>query len=205
MAALRYRDEHNKVGYLQKPKGSDDYHQILDFLGASHIRVFNSPMLLLLRVEMVINPPWIMPLLVTKGLASPKANNFWLIKSTHVAEVVPKSVVGSSFSIASSKLLPFDVQHQQDFMMCCMKKIPICAEVSCVQVETQADWMVLYSSYFNPHETKSSPTSRILSLVKVKVYLQDKGFSIVRDEDMHELNKEDIHAYQSHTVLVNAD
>ncbi|GKA92015.1 hypothetical protein Tco_0813940 [Tanacetum coccineum] len=38
MAALRYRDEHNKVGYLQKPKGSDDYHQILDFLGASHIR-----------------------------------------------------------------------------------------------------------------------------------------------------------------------
>ncbi|GJX86707.1 hypothetical protein Tco_0337481 [Tanacetum coccineum] len=38
MVALRYRDEHNKVGYLQKPKGSDDYHQILDFLGASHIR-----------------------------------------------------------------------------------------------------------------------------------------------------------------------
>ncbi|GJU71381.1 hypothetical protein Tco_1262786 [Tanacetum coccineum] len=38
MAALRYRDEHNKVGYLKKPKGSDDYHQLLDFLGASHIR-----------------------------------------------------------------------------------------------------------------------------------------------------------------------
>ncbi|GKA00529.1 putative ribonuclease H-like domain-containing protein, partial [Tanacetum coccineum] len=38
MAALRYRDEHNKVGYLQKPKGSDDYDQILNFLGASHIR-----------------------------------------------------------------------------------------------------------------------------------------------------------------------
>ncbi|GKA55916.1 putative ribonuclease H-like domain-containing protein [Tanacetum coccineum] len=38
MAALRYRDEHNKVGYLQKPTGSDDYHQILNFLRASHIR-----------------------------------------------------------------------------------------------------------------------------------------------------------------------
>ncbi|GJY84115.1 hypothetical protein Tco_0497491 [Tanacetum coccineum] len=38
MAALRYRDEHNKVGYLQQPKGNDDYHQILDFLEASHIR-----------------------------------------------------------------------------------------------------------------------------------------------------------------------
>ncbi|GJW46695.1 hypothetical protein Tco_0078341 [Tanacetum coccineum] len=36
MAALR--DGHNKVGYLQKPKGSDEYHQILDFLRASHIR-----------------------------------------------------------------------------------------------------------------------------------------------------------------------
>ncbi|GJV76752.1 hypothetical protein Tco_1508336 [Tanacetum coccineum] len=38
MATLRYRDEHNKVGYLKKPTGSDDYHQILDFLRASHIR-----------------------------------------------------------------------------------------------------------------------------------------------------------------------
>ncbi|GJV28281.1 hypothetical protein Tco_1384729 [Tanacetum coccineum] len=38
MATLRYRDEHNKVGYLEKPKGSDDYHQVLDFLSSSHIR-----------------------------------------------------------------------------------------------------------------------------------------------------------------------
>ncbi|GJZ30850.1 hypothetical protein Tco_0575897 [Tanacetum coccineum] len=38
MVVLRYRDEHNKVGYLQKPKGSYDYHQILNFLRASHIR-----------------------------------------------------------------------------------------------------------------------------------------------------------------------
>nr|GEU75296.1 ribonuclease H-like domain-containing protein [Tanacetum cinerariifolium] len=38
MAILRYKDEHNKVGYLLKPTGSDDYHQIIDFLRASHIR-----------------------------------------------------------------------------------------------------------------------------------------------------------------------
>ncbi|GJU09964.1 putative ribonuclease H-like domain-containing protein [Tanacetum coccineum] len=38
MVALRYRDKHNKVGYLQKPKGSDDYHQVLDFLSIHHIR-----------------------------------------------------------------------------------------------------------------------------------------------------------------------
>nr|GEU68184.1 ribonuclease H-like domain-containing protein [Tanacetum cinerariifolium] len=38
MAALKYKDEHNKVGYLLKPTESDDYHQIIDFLSASHIR-----------------------------------------------------------------------------------------------------------------------------------------------------------------------
>nr|GEW94958.1 hypothetical protein [Tanacetum cinerariifolium] len=38
MAALRYKDEHNKVGYLLKPTESDDYHQIIDFLRASHVR-----------------------------------------------------------------------------------------------------------------------------------------------------------------------
>nr|GEX76184.1 hypothetical protein [Tanacetum cinerariifolium] len=38
MAALRYKDEHNKVGYLLKPTRSDDYHQIINFLSASHIR-----------------------------------------------------------------------------------------------------------------------------------------------------------------------
>nr|GEU71883.1 aminoacyl-tRNA synthetase, class 1a, anticodon-binding [Tanacetum cinerariifolium] len=38
MAALRYKDEHNKVGYLLKPTRSDDYHQIIDFLRTSHIR-----------------------------------------------------------------------------------------------------------------------------------------------------------------------
>ncbi|GJX16635.1 hypothetical protein Tco_0217467 [Tanacetum coccineum] len=38
MATLKYRDEYNKVGYLEKPKGSDDYHQVLDFLRGSHFR-----------------------------------------------------------------------------------------------------------------------------------------------------------------------
>ncbi|GKE47364.1 hypothetical protein Tco_1478622, partial [Tanacetum coccineum] len=38
MSVLKYRDKHNKVGYLEKPKGSDDYHQVLDFLRGSHLR-----------------------------------------------------------------------------------------------------------------------------------------------------------------------
>ncbi|GJV13743.1 hypothetical protein Tco_1355284 [Tanacetum coccineum] len=68
--------------------------------------------------EWVINSPCYH----NKELASPE--------QTATAEVVPKSVAGSSFPAASSTLLPFDVQ--------------ICAEVSCVQVKTQADWMLLY-------------------------------------------------------------
>nr|GEW40210.1 synaptobrevin, longin-like domain protein [Tanacetum cinerariifolium] len=38
MAALKYKEEHTKIGYLLKPTGSDDYHQIIDFLSGSHIR-----------------------------------------------------------------------------------------------------------------------------------------------------------------------
>nr|GEX72584.1 putative ribonuclease H-like domain-containing protein [Tanacetum cinerariifolium] len=38
MAALQYKAEHNKVGYLFKPTESDDYHNIIDFLRSSHIR-----------------------------------------------------------------------------------------------------------------------------------------------------------------------
>nr|GEZ56461.1 ribonuclease H-like domain-containing protein [Tanacetum cinerariifolium] len=52
MAALRYRDEYNKVGYLLKPRGSDDYHQIIDFLRASHIR---SPELGPLAIQAIID------------------------------------------------------------------------------------------------------------------------------------------------------
>nr|GEW11005.1 putative reverse transcriptase domain, ribonuclease H-like domain, aspartic peptidase domain protein [Tanacetum cinerariifolium] len=37
MAALQYKAEHNKVGYLLQPTGSDDYHNSIDFLWSSHI------------------------------------------------------------------------------------------------------------------------------------------------------------------------
>nr|GEV95060.1 reverse transcriptase domain-containing protein [Tanacetum cinerariifolium] len=47
------------------------------------LMVFNSPMLHMLRVEMVINSPWIMPILGTKELASPEQTDpaqIWLEK-----------------------------------------------------------------------------------------------------------------------------
>ncbi|GKA35196.1 hypothetical protein Tco_0721687, partial [Tanacetum coccineum] len=98
------------------------------------IRVFNSPMLHLLRVEMVINSPWIMPLLGTKGLASP--------------EQTATGVLMKNKDAASSR----DIQL-------------ICAEFSSIQVKTQADWMLLQSSYFNPQVSTSRyvvPTGRVV-------------------------------------------
>ncbi|GJR02762.1 hypothetical protein Tco_0525746 [Tanacetum coccineum] len=90
--------------------------------------VFHSPMLHLLRLEMVINSPWIMPLLGTKGLASPEQTATGLASPrvssytgkayqclTHLLAVVPKSVAGSRFPEGSSMLLTFVVQVQQGY------------------------------------------------------------------------------------------
>nr|GEV78615.1 hypothetical protein [Tanacetum cinerariifolium] len=38
MVALLYKDDHNKIAYLEKGKGWEPYEQILDFLNRSHIR-----------------------------------------------------------------------------------------------------------------------------------------------------------------------
>ncbi|GJU45395.1 hypothetical protein Tco_1202661 [Tanacetum coccineum] len=38
MGNLEFCDTHNMVAYLKKPKGSEGFYQIMDFLNASHIR-----------------------------------------------------------------------------------------------------------------------------------------------------------------------
>ncbi|GJV90898.1 hypothetical protein Tco_1538711 [Tanacetum coccineum] len=45
MANLKYCDQHNMVDFLEKPDGSEGFHQIVDFLNASHIRfaLFKNP------------------------------------------------------------------------------------------------------------------------------------------------------------------
>ncbi|GJZ19420.1 putative ribonuclease H-like domain-containing protein [Tanacetum coccineum] len=73
-----------------------------------------------------------------------------LIKSTHVAAVVPKSVAGSRF--------PEGVLMQNKDAASSIDIQLICAEFSSIQVKTQADWMLLQSSYFNPQV----PTSRVV-------------------------------------------
>ncbi|GJX44483.1 hypothetical protein Tco_0261159, partial [Tanacetum coccineum] len=38
MANLEFYDKHNMVAYLEKSEGSEGFHQIIDFLNASHIK-----------------------------------------------------------------------------------------------------------------------------------------------------------------------
>ncbi|GJU08355.1 putative ribonuclease H-like domain-containing protein [Tanacetum coccineum] len=89
-----------------------------------------------------------------KELASPE--------QTATAKVVPKSVAGSSFPATSSMLLPFDVQVQQTFDVWYLyEEIQICADVSCVQVKTQADWMLL-SKFIVQSSRYVVPTGRVV-------------------------------------------
>ncbi|GKC67118.1 hypothetical protein Tco_1099716 [Tanacetum coccineum] len=92
--------------------------------------VFNSPCLtdkkelIHHEVEMVINSPWIMPLLGTKGLASPEQTDTVQqgYEDCKLYGVLMKNKDAASFR---------DIQL-------------ICAKFSSIQVKTQADWMLLY-------------------------------------------------------------
>ncbi|GJW71617.1 hypothetical protein Tco_0128534, partial [Tanacetum coccineum] len=110
-------------------------------LFAQNYRVFHSPMLHLLRVEML-------SIHGSQGLPSPE--------QTATAEVVPESVAGSSFPAASSTLYLYE-------------EIQICAEVSCVQVKTQVDWMLLYvvptSRVVVPTGRYIVPASKVIIIV----------------------------------------
>ncbi|GJT87692.1 hypothetical protein Tco_1069409 [Tanacetum coccineum] len=105
-----------------------------------------------------------------------------------VAAVVPKSVAGSRFPEGSSMLLTFDVQFLEGILMknkdaAFSRDIQlICAEFSSIQVKTQADWMLLQSSYFNPQVSTSRyviPTGRVVVPTGKYVVPAGKVFIIV--------------------------
>ncbi|GJR09387.1 putative ribonuclease H-like domain-containing protein [Tanacetum coccineum] len=74
MAALKYRDEHNRFGFLEKPKGSTDYHQVIDFLLGSHIRYA------------IVTDPLIYDSLITQ---------FWSTASLRSSELGPPAIVAT--------------------------------------------------------------------------------------------------------------
>ncbi|GKA27094.1 putative ribonuclease H-like domain-containing protein [Tanacetum coccineum] len=85
MAALKYRDEHNRIGFLEKPKGSTDYHQVIDFLLDSHIRYA------------IVSDPLIYASLITQ---------FWSTASLRSSELGPPAIVatidGTLYTITES-------------------------------------------------------------------------------------------------------
>ncbi|GKC63475.1 hypothetical protein Tco_1096073 [Tanacetum coccineum] len=103
------------------------------------------------HVEMVINSPWIMPLLGTKGLASPE--------QTATVGLFNKATKTANYMVLEGVLMKNkDAASSRDIQL-------ICAEFSSIQVKTQADWMLLQSSYFNPQVSTSRyvvPTGRVV-------------------------------------------
>ncbi|GJZ10796.1 putative ribonuclease H-like domain-containing protein [Tanacetum coccineum] len=85
MAALKYRDEHNRIRFLEKPKGSTDYHQVIDFLLDSHIRYA------------IVSDPLIYASLITQ---------FWSTASLRSSELGPPAIVatidGTPYTITES-------------------------------------------------------------------------------------------------------
>ncbi|GJZ44659.1 hypothetical protein Tco_0591914 [Tanacetum coccineum] len=83
-------------------------------------------------------------------------------EQTATAEVVPKSVAGSSFPAASSTLLPFDVQVQQDYWYLYEENNINVSKFSCVQSpKTQADLDVAVK-YVVPTGRVVVPTGRYI-------------------------------------------
>nr|GEW77036.1 hypothetical protein [Tanacetum cinerariifolium] len=73
MAALLYKDDHNKVAYLEKGKGWEAYEQILDFLNRSRI-----------RYALTHRPPIMFDSLVKQ---------FWATATVRTFEVGPSEII----------------------------------------------------------------------------------------------------------------
>ncbi|GJV40035.1 hypothetical protein Tco_1418475 [Tanacetum coccineum] len=192
MAALRYRDEHNKVeAQVEVPSQEATVEDVevpsniaskAQQTASSLKKVGTKKKLLGIKVRglrvyikfvsksIPYNKPY------RKDAPIMQLENH---HGTVWAEVVPKSVAGSSFPAATFK--------QSCSVLILLKgvydeEIQICAEVSCVQVKTQADWMLLYvvptGRYVvpagkviiivSPGRLSLVPTGRILSPGRVK-------------------------------------
>nr|GEU31187.1 xylulose kinase-1 [Tanacetum cinerariifolium] len=75
MTALLYKDDHNKVSYLEKRKGCEAYEQILDFLNRSHI-----------RYALTHHPPIIFDSLVKQ---------FWATATVRTLEAGPLKIIAT--------------------------------------------------------------------------------------------------------------
>nr|GEX84720.1 hypothetical protein [Tanacetum cinerariifolium] len=75
MAALLYKDDHNKVAYMEQGKGWEAYEQILDFLNRSHI-----------QYALTHRPPIVFDSLVKQ---------FWASATVHTLEAGPSKIIAT--------------------------------------------------------------------------------------------------------------
>nr|GEV14276.1 hypothetical protein [Tanacetum cinerariifolium] len=75
MAALLYKDDHNKVAYLEKGKGWEAYEQILDFINRSHI-----------QYALTHHPPIVFDSLVKQ---------FWAAATVHTHKAWPSEIIAT--------------------------------------------------------------------------------------------------------------
>ncbi|GKD37439.1 hypothetical protein Tco_1257646, partial [Tanacetum coccineum] len=121
-------------------------------------------------VEMDCNPPWEQPFLGPKDCLAYKQTAVWLIKSTPVAAMVPKSVAGLRCSRFPEGVLMknHDAAFSRDIQL-------ICAKFSSIQVKTQADWM-----YVVPTGRVVVPTGRyVVPAGKVIIIVSPGRLSLV--------------------------
>ncbi|GKA32690.1 hypothetical protein Tco_0719057, partial [Tanacetum coccineum] len=115
---------------------------------------------------------WVLnsPCYHNKELASPE--------QTATAEVVPKSVAGSSFPAASSTLLPFDVQIQQDF--CYMCRSFMCSSQDSSRLDVAVKFIFQSSRYVVPTGRVVVPTGRyVVPAGKVIIIVSPGRLSLV--------------------------
>ncbi|GKF06198.1 hypothetical protein Tco_0036866 [Tanacetum coccineum] len=73
MAPLKYRDEHNRIGFLEKPKGSTDYHQDLSKLYGMVVKHYEVNPLAVLKFGMINrNTPYPLSALLMKKMLKHK-------------------------------------------------------------------------------------------------------------------------------------
>ncbi|GJV54901.1 hypothetical protein Tco_1455906 [Tanacetum coccineum] len=116
--------------------------------------------------EWVVNSPCYH----NKELASPE--------QTATAEVVPKSVAGSSFLVASSTLLPFDVQVPQDYWYMCRSFM--CSSQDSSRLDVAVKFIFQSSRYVVPTGRVVVPAGRyIVPAGKVIIIVSTGRLSLV--------------------------
>nr|GEY29096.1 reverse transcriptase domain-containing protein [Tanacetum cinerariifolium] len=128
------------------------------------IRVFNSPMLHFLRVKMVINSPWIMPILGTKEMASPEQTALDNFPARMAALIKRKKQVLAKKLAIERKDRPMTQGQQRTYMRQFVKN------QSCAVYFT--GWSMAYVKSFTDDQLKAEfeKIQKVLSNIQIQAF-----------------------------------